>query len=85
MLTRSLLARSPAAQSASSLLSFILSSLHSTSVRLQLAALSSLHTLLSSTPSLFATPAVLQSFTITSKKLGSFCLAKEFSLKSCSF
>lgn len=71
MLTRSLLARSPAAQSASSLLSFILSSLHSTSVRLQLAALSSLHTLLSSTPSLFATPAVLQSFTIT--LLSPFC------------
>ena len=61
LLTRAIIAHSPAMKSVPHTLAFLLSFLHHPSTRFQLAALSSLHSLLANAPSLFSQPSILRS------------------------
>ena len=61
LLTRAIIAHSPAMKSVPHILAFLLSFLHHPSTRFQLAALSSLHSLLANAPSLFSQPSILRS------------------------
>ena len=65
LLTRAIITHSPAMKSVPHTLAFLLSFLHHPSTRFQLAALSSLHSLLASTPSLFSQPSILRSLAST--------------------